>query len=115
MFDLKRPCAACPFRKGMGKRFGLPCARLREIRRATAFQCHATVDYKAFDDDEKRQGDRPQQCAGLMTLLHRLNQPNQIMQVAERLGHLNPATLDPKHEVYATWAEAMRAHRGIEP
>jgi hypothetical protein len=115
MFDLKRPCVSCPFRKGMGSWFTLGRARLREIRNATAFQCHRTVDYNAFDDDEKRQGDRPQQCAGLMTLLHRLNQPNQIMQVAERLGHLDPATLDPKREVYATWAEAMRAHRGQEP
>jgi hypothetical protein len=113
LFDLKRPCRDCPFRKGVGERFKLSRGRLREIREAPAFQCHKTVEYDAFDDDEKRQGDRPQQCAGLMTVLHRIGEPNQIMQIAMRLGQLDPSTLDPEREVYATWAKVAKAHKSI--
>jgi hypothetical protein len=113
MFDLMRPCVTCPFRKGLGSHFQL--RRLEDIRRDVAFQCHKTVDYEAWNDEVKRQGDRPQQCAGLMALLHRMNEPNQIMRVAERIGVLDCAKLDPENEVYATWAEAVRAHEeGVE-
>ena len=107
MFDLKRPCVTCPFR--IGQTFSFASDRLEEIRRAVAFQCHKTVDYEQWDDAQRRQGDRPQQCAGLMAILHRINEPNQIMQVAERLGYLDPALLDPNGEAYAKLA---RRHRG---
>jgi hypothetical protein len=116
MFDLKRPCASCPFRKGKGSAFRLTAQRLAEIRRGVSFQCHKTVDYDEWDDDIKRQGERPQQCAGLMALLHRHREQNQITQVAVRMGVLDPAQLDPKDEAYATWRDALNAHlRGIEP
>lgn len=117
MFDLKRPCVSCPFRKGMGSKFQL--RRLKEIREATAFQCHSTVDYSASDDDDdddvvsKKGG--AQQCAGLMALLHRENQPNQMMRIAERIGILDCAALDPEKEVYETWRDALCAHEGREP
>lgn len=109
MFDLTRPCVNCPFRKGQGQLFAMHPKRLAEIFAAVAFQCHKTVDYS---DDTPASGNRPQQCAGLMTVLHRSGQPNQIMQVAERLGHLDPTKLDPKGECYASIAAAKRAHRG---
>lgn len=110
MFHLKRPCMTCPFRKGVGENFGLRKARLDEIVKATAFQCHKTVDYSNFDDAEKRSGDRPEQCAGLMSLLHRAGKPNTIMQVAERFGHFDGDTLD-HGEVYDSIADAYAAHR----
>lgn len=90
--------------------------RLREIHAAPAFQCHKTVDYDTDDDDrESRAGDRPQQCAGLMAVLARDGEPNQIMQVAMRLKALDVSTLDPRAEAYSTWREACAAHRGNEP
>lgn len=115
MFDLKRPCVACPFRKGEGSGFALK--RLGEIRAAVAFQCHATVDYEA--PKGQRQGKHPQQCAGLLTVLWREGGEhalNQIGQVAYRLGHLDPAALDPRGEAYDSWAQVLRAHiKGEEP
>ena len=109
MFDLKRPCVNCPFRKGVGETFRMPRRRLTEIVGATAFQCHKTVDYSG---DEPGPGDRPQQCAGLMTVLHRAGCPNQMMQVAQRLGFLDPDQFDPKEEAYASLDEMFEAHGG---
>lgn len=113
MFRRTRPCANCPFRKGLGSGYMLPPERLAEIRTASAFQCHKTVDYSG---DKPGQGDRLTQCAGLMTVLHRDDRPNQIMQVGERLGALNPADLDKHGEAYDTWAQVLAAHtKGEEP
>lgn len=112
MFDLERPCVSCPFRKGQGEKFRLPLLRLREIRKSAAFQCHKTVNYDEFDDDEKRQGDRPQQCAGLMAVLHREGEANQITQLAQRLTGFDPSKLDPRGEAYGSWGEVLDAHCG---
>lgn len=90
MFDLKRPCVTCPFRRGQGETFGLPRARLEKIFAAPAFQCHKTVDYAEGAD---RQGDKPQQCAGLMAVLVQDGADNQIMQVGARLGAFDPDVL----------------------
>lgn len=116
MFDLKRPCVNCPFRRGLGSTFRLHPDRLREIYRSPAFQCHKTVDYDNYEDRERRAGDRPQQCAGLMAVLHRSGEHNQIMQLAERLTDFDPATVDPDREAYDSVDQATAAHvEGREP
>jgi hypothetical protein len=89
-FKLIRPCATCPFRKGQGALFAMPRPRLRAIFSAIAFQCHKTVDYSKFEDDMARQGKHPQQCAGLMSILHRAGSDNTIMQVGQRMGYFDP-------------------------
>lgn len=108
MFTLKRPCADCPFRKDTGHLFGLREERIREIVEAAAFQCHKTLGVD--DEGEHTPGTHPQQCAGLMALLHRENRPNQIMQVATRLGAFDPAQLD-LDLAYETIAAAIEAHK----
>lgn len=115
MFDLKSPCADCPFRIGYGERFRLGEMRLREIMTAEAFQCHKTVDYSVTDDngfEKPHAGDNPQQCAGLMAVLHRIDRPNTIMQIASRLGHLDLDAIDPRKEAYAGFLDALDAHMG---
>lgn len=109
MFKLRTPCATCPFRKGVGETFQLPRLRLMEILRAQAFQCHKTVNYNDFDDPLARQGEHPQQCAGLMSLLHRAGEPNQIMQVGERFRAFDPSKLTHA-DVYDTIKDAIKAH-----
>lgn len=99
MSDLKNPCDGCPFRRANASVFSFTAARLEQIRAAPAFQCHRTLR------------GRPQQCAGLMATLHRDGEPNQIMQVAERLGALNPEEIDGDGVAYATWGEACAALR----
>lgn len=116
MFDLMSPCANCPFRKGQGELFGLDPGRIYKIATASAFQCHKTVDYSNSDDEDGFEhpapGQHPQQCAGLMAVLHREDKLNQIMQVAERLGSLDCTMLDPRNEAYDCMADVYRAHAG---
>lgn len=88
--------------------------RLADILSASAFQCHKTVDYDN-DEEEARAGEKPQQCAGLMTILHRAGQPNQIMQVGQRFGDFKPSELDPDGAAYSSIASAIAAHlSGVE-
>lgn len=108
MFDLKRPCNNCPFVRGNGEKFQLHPDRILEIVNGPAFQCHKTVDYLHEDDPILRQGRKPQQCAGLMSLLRKIGRPNQIMQVAERCG----VSLNDLYDgnTYDTLQEALNAH-----
>lgn len=114
MFKLSRPCTNCPFRRRIGRLFQLHRERLTDIFDGPAFQCHKTLDFDAstIDDDgdmHAAPGDHPQQCAGLMSLLHRAGRPNQIMQVGERLGAFDPAKLI-HDDVYSSIRAAVRAH-----
>lgn len=113
MFDLKRPCINCPFRKGVGENFILPEARIDEIMSADAFQCHKTVEYGQdnYGNQTYDQGDKPQQCAGLMAVLHREGKPNQIMRIAERVGAVTFDDIDPRNEAYASIADVKEANR----
>lgn len=113
MFDMKSPCANCPFRKGMGEKFELGEDRVEDIARATAFQCHNTVEYGAdeYGEPVTAAGANPQQCAGLMVVLLREGRPNSIMRLAIYMGELDPAKLDPDNLAYDTLEEAIDAHR----
>lgn len=106
MFKLTRPCPSCPFRKGVPFRFDQ--RRLDGIVAGPAFQCHSTIDYDQWDDVRGRQGDHPQQCAGLMSLLWRENLPNEIMRFALATGHLHPGKLEHV-QVYDSLADAYAA------
>lgn len=107
MFDLKRPCKTCPFRKGNGEHLRINGRTLREIVYSPSYQCGRP---DAGDAEFLVGVDRPQQCAGLMAVLHREGLPNQIMQVAERLGQLDAQALDPANEAYSSVKELLSAH-----
>lgn len=109
MFDLKRPCTNCPFKKGVGEMFLLSESTLDGILSGPSFQCHKTIDYNT---DSLERGDKPQQCAGVMAILAKEGRPNQIMQVARRLGALDFDKLDPEGEAYGSIDEAREVHYG---
>lgn len=68
------------------------------------------MDYSADGDDlEGRAGDKPQQCAGLMAVLHAEGTPNQIMQVAERLIDFDAGKID-NLDTFASWRDVVRTH-----
>jgi hypothetical protein len=112
-FDLTHPCGDCPFRSD--KSFHLRPERVREIlggdrgRRwwpASSFPCHKTIEY-TDDGAAIRVPPTAQQCAGVMAILHREKRPNDAMQIAERLGLWNPASLDPTAAFYESTKAAI--------
>jgi hypothetical protein len=110
-FDLTRPCPDCPFREDIT--FALAPARTEEILMALlvcdqTFTCHATIEYDGTDEDGNVLATgQEQHCAGAMILAERLERPNQLMRIAERLGRYDRSKLQMNAPVFAT-AQAMR-------
>ena len=89
----KAPCDDCPFR--VAPRFRFSEGRAREIatalRQGASFSCHKSLDYSA--DDKGKATPRTKHCAGAMLVLENEGCPNQLMQIAERLGYYDPERL----------------------
>ena len=91
-FDLHRPCASCPFRTD--KPFFLPPERRDEIATGLesdmTFSCHMTNDFCDEPEDCGCEGvhetRRSQHCAGAMIVLEKMEMPNQLMRICERIG-----------------------------
>lgn len=87
-YDMKVPCAKCPFRRGTPMRL-LP-ARIREIERAVnqhngaTFPCHETVDYS--NSSSGRATERTQHCAGALIYAEKHGVSSQLTRISERLG-----------------------------
>lgn len=100
-FDLKRPCAKCPFRTDV--RPYLSYGRAEEIlvgitAQDATFACHETTQHD--DEGDHIPSSKEQHCAGALILLEKTNQPNQIMRIAERLGLYDRRRLHMDAPVY---------------
>ena len=100
-FGLKRPCANCPFRTDIPP--FLHPERAQGICDAMlvadeSFWCHKTIDYS--EDSEGSITRKTQHCAGAMILLEKLDRPNQLMRIAERLGMYDRTQLDMAAPVF---------------
>ena len=110
-FDLKRPCAECPFRCDI--RPYLTAERAREIISAIVpgqqtFACHKTVDYEQ-DSDGVVDNDS-QHCAGALILLEKIERPNQMMRIAERLGLYDRRALDMTAPIFDNTFQFVKAN-----
>lgn len=97
---LTTPCDQCPYRTDVEP--FLTKARVREFAHnllwnQKSLQCHKTIGYEF------------QNCAGSLILLHKMGQPNQSMQVAERLGYFDPSKLDMSAPVFNSFEEMEKA------
>lgn len=96
-FDLKQPCADCPFRKDCIRGW-LGQVRAEEITDALlaapgkTFACHKTTSFS--EEGEHEQHSDEQHCAGALLLVEAVGFPNQMLQLAERLGARDPQRLD---------------------
>jgi hypothetical protein len=113
-FDLKKPCANCPFRSDI--KFWLRLDRVEEIldsitQQQQTFACHKTTQHD--DDGEHVPRSKEQHCAGALIMLERMNKPNQMMRISERLGMYDRHGLDMTAPVFGS-AEEMLAHDGWE-
>jgi hypothetical protein len=116
-FDLVRPCKHCPFRTDTPP--FLNPSRVWEIGLAitdgdSTFACHKTVEHDE-DGEHIPKGDE-QHCAGAAILLMKLEMPNQMMRIAERIGMFDSSKLDMDAPVYDSieeMADAQPRGRGM--
>lgn len=129
-FRLTRPCESCPFRTD--KPFYLAPGRAREIADALeddqTFHCHKTIDYgreddvdDEWDDDGEDRlrvpGEQEAHCAGALIVLEKMDRPNQMMRIFERIGGYDRTKLDmnaPVPDTLDEWVEFIESvDRGI--
>lgn len=106
MFERKKPCKTCPFRKDAGGIRYLGTDRATEIAdsllRGESFTCHDDLDKPAKARNH---------CAGAATLLIKLGKPNQMMQVCSRLGYVRLSAFRHRALVFddfKSWITAQR-------
>lgn len=109
-FGLVRPCKDCPFRSDI--RAYLTPGRAREILTSITdqqktFSCHKANQFG--EDGEARETKLSQHCAGALIMLERLERPNQMMRIAERIGIYDRTKLDMESPVYRTPSEMIQA------
>jgi hypothetical protein len=112
-YTMTSPCAKCPFRNDIPGY--LTKARAREIvgcitQGDGTFACHETLDYDG-EDGEGEETPTTQHCAGAMILLEKLNRPNQMMRICERLGMYDAGKLKMDAAVVDSPREFIRRQR----
>lgn len=94
MFDLKKTCKDCPFVLGSSTNETLAPGRIPQIKRdllqGMTFSCHKTV---------RKENVKEQHCVGAMMWLYDRGRPNQLMRIAERIGHLRTEQLSTHGEI----------------
>ena len=101
-FDLKKPCADCPFRSDIAGY--LTEGRAEEIveiisERDGTFSCHKTNTYDE-ESGEMVETAKSQHCAGALIFLEKHDNPSQLMRIAERLGLYDRRKLDMSAPVF---------------
>ena len=105
-FSMTKPCHNCPFREDVT--FYLDPRRARDILHAIleedqTFTCHNTLDCTQEDGEgDALATGHEQHCAGALILAERLERPNQMMRIAERLGLYHRHKLDMDAPVFTT-------------
>jgi hypothetical protein len=104
-YTLPRPCKNCPFRSDI--KGYLTKARVRQIidsitRQQRTFSCHKTNETEENDEgwSETIETENSHHCAGALIFLERLDQPNQMMRIAERIGLYDRRKLDMDSPVH---------------
>jgi len=118
-YNLKSPCSDCPFRND--KDPFITGGRAQEILDGITtgdgyFYCHKYVEYD--QEDESEDGDDTnylghagdQMCAGSMIMLEHMEQPNQMMRIAERLRMYDHTKMDMVAPVFKNGDDFVRHH-----
>lgn len=96
-FDLRRPCENCPFRSDVI--LPLEVERVEEIVSAITeqdktFACHKTTRFDPNDGEAVLSNPKEQHCAGALIMLEKMERPNQMMRISERLGFYDRTKLE---------------------
>jgi hypothetical protein len=101
-YKMTKPCDNCPFRRSGGVR--LTRARLLGIVNAEGvFPCHKTTGVCGTKPAEESM------CAGFMCFRENIEQPNQLMRIAERVGMYDASKLQDRDQVFDNLDEALDA------
>ena len=111
-YTLTTPCGNCPFRTDCLEGW-LGEARAEEIIQSivdqqATFSCHKLNDFD--DEGETVEGPKAQHCAGAMILLEKIERPNQMMRIAERLGMYDRTKLKMDAPVFDDESEFIEHH-----
>lgn len=114
-FNITTPCKNCPFRSDKPLQKGwLGAARAAGIIESIvdlqqSFPCHktteATLGNRALPENQ-------QHCAGASILLEKIERPNQMMRIAERLRLYDRSGLDMEAPVFDDPATFIAWHGG---
>jgi hypothetical protein len=102
-YTLTKPCENCPFRSDI-KPYIRP-ERVEEIF-GVPFSCHKTTTEKGRGNEHPE----AQHCAGSLILHERMEQPHQMMRIAERIGIYDRTKLDMESPVYDSIDDMIEAH-----
>src|SRR5690348_16533888 len=106
---MTQPCLNCPFRTDCPPGW-LGEKRAAEIAEAlendACFSCHASNEI-GEDGEAVKEG---QHCAGAMILLQKLEQPNQLMRIAERMGLYDYKKLNMDAPIFEDFDEFIEYH-----
>ena len=113
-FDLRKPCDNCPFRTDVPVYLRL--GRVEEITDVLVsggtFACHKTTESDPDDTGERYETPDSQHCAGALIMLERLERPNQMMRIMERLRLYDRRKLDMDAPVYSSSDDMIEAAGG---
>jgi len=107
-YNLRKPCADCPFRTDND--FHLTLARAQELSRVSSeFACHKTVDYSG--EDGGRIKEKSEHCAGALILAEHMQRPHQMMRICERIGMYDASKLEMDSPVFRSHIEMISTYR----
>ncbi len=112
-FNLRRPCAHCPFRTdrpGFLRRESAATIIDMLVRKDGTFACHETTVSSERDDGEMVVTDKSEHCAGATIMLEHMERPNQMMRICERLRMYDRTKLDMKAPVFKHGRDFIRHH-----
>ncbi|MDB4330109.1 DUF6283 family protein [bacterium] len=101
-FNLKKPCDKCPFRKDVTPYItkGSAQEKLRGITQGdTTFTCHKTLDKNDKDQEH---------CGGALIFLEKIEMPNQMMRICERIGMYDYKELDMSQPVFENESDFIK-------
>jgi len=111
-YKLRTPCAECPFRTDIPGY--LRRERAIEISESIAdgaeFPCHKTTVPDPSTDFEMVKAAHSQFCAGALIMMEKMEAPNQIVRIAERVGAYDATRMDMDAPVARSYFEFIDHH-----
>lgn len=113
-FDMKRPCATCPFRRDVDPVLHLDEISSKRIARMAPdlvkipWACHATTTKS--EEGRESCNERTQHCAGLLILLEKQGTPHGPYQFIKAIDECPVAELDMGAPVFDSLEELEEAY-----